>query len=133
MRHLRDISEETSLIDLMRDVSEICKSALSETSLRRWVRHLRDASEMHPCRLGRHYGVSKTSVSFKYQLKRLCDVFSWSVTLRYQLVCRDDVSNWSVLFAYQTDVTKTSQIGPTNSRTSCDVMMMSQDGLGRSS
>ena len=29
----------------------------------------------------RRYGVSKTSVSFKYQLKRLCDVLSWSVSV----------------------------------------------------
>ena len=60
----------------------------------------------------RHYGVSKTSVTFRYQLKGLCDVLSWSVSLRYQLVRRYDVSNWSVLFTYQWDVTKTSQIGP---------------------
>ena len=60
----------------------------------------------------RHYGVSKTSVTFRYQLKGLCDVLSWSVSLRYQLVRRYEVSNWSVLFTYQWDVTKTSQIGP---------------------
>ena len=58
----------------------------------------------------RRYGVSKTSVSFRYQLRRLCDVLSWSVSLRYQLVRRYDVSNWSVLFMYQWDVAKTSQI-----------------------
>ena len=34
----------------------------------------------------RHYGVSKTSIAFKYQLKRLCDVLSWSVSLVYQSV-----------------------------------------------
>ena len=60
----------------------------------------------------RHYGVSETSVTFRYQLKGLCDVLSWSVSLRYQLVRCYDVSNWSVLFTYQRDVTKTSQIGP---------------------
>ena len=59
----------------------------------------------------RHYGVSKTSVTFRYQLKALCEVLSWSVSLRYQLVCRYNVSNWSVLITYQWDVTKTSQIG----------------------
>ena len=32
------------------------------------------------------YSVLKTSVSFRYQLKRLCDVLSWSVSLRCQLV-----------------------------------------------
>ena len=90
------------------------------------------------CQVVRRYGVSKMSVSFKYQLKRLCDVLSWSVYLRYQLVRRYNVSNWSVLFAYQWDVTKMSeivppQIVPTNWRTSCDVMMMSQHDLGRSS
>ena len=46
----------------------------------------------------RRYGVSKTSTSFRYQLKRLCDVLSQSDSLRYQLVRRCDVSNWSVLF-----------------------------------
>ena len=34
------------------DVHKICKSALFEMSLRRCMRRLRDASEMHPCRLG---------------------------------------------------------------------------------
>ena len=51
-RDLRDVSEETSLIYLTGDVSEICKSALFEMSLRRCMRRLRDASVMHPCRLG---------------------------------------------------------------------------------
>ena len=83
-------------------------------------------------KLVRCYGVSKTSVSFRYQLKRLCDVLNWSVSLRYQLVRRYDVSNWSVLFTHQWDVTKTSQIGLTNLCTSCDVMVMSQHGPGRS-
>ena len=41
-----------SLIKLLADVSEICKSALFEMSLRRCMRRLKDASEMHPCRLG---------------------------------------------------------------------------------
>ena len=65
-------------------------------------------------------------------LKRLCDVLSWSVSRRYQLVRRYDVSNWSVLFTYQGDVTKTSQIGLPNWRSSCDVMMISQHGTGLS-
>ena len=34
----------------------------------------------------RRYNISKTSVSFRYQLWRLCNVLSWSVSLRYQLV-----------------------------------------------
>ena len=34
LRDLRDVSEETSLINLQGDVSEICKSALFETSQR---------------------------------------------------------------------------------------------------
>ena len=63
------------------------------------------------CQVVRRYGVSKTSVSFRYQLRRLCDVLSWSVSLRYQLVRGYDVSNCSVSFTYQWDVTKTSQIG----------------------
>ena len=45
---LKDASEETSLINLQGDVSETCKSALFQMSLRRCVRRLRDASEMHP-------------------------------------------------------------------------------------
>ena len=52
LRDLRDVSEEASLIYLTVDISEVCKSALFEMSLRRWMRRLRDASEMHPCRLG---------------------------------------------------------------------------------
>ena len=52
LRDLRDVSEETSLINLQGDVSEICKSALFEMSLRRCMRRLRDASEMHSCPLG---------------------------------------------------------------------------------
>ena len=56
------------------------------------------------CQEVRHYGVSKTSVTFRYQLKRLCDVLSWSVSLRYQLERRYDVSSWSVLFTYEWDV-----------------------------
>ena len=51
---LRDVSEETSLIHLTGDVSKICKSVLFEMSLRRCMRRLRNASEMHPCRLGTH-------------------------------------------------------------------------------
>ena len=69
-------------------------------------------------KLVRCYSVSKTSVSFRYQLKRLCDVLNWSVSFRSQLVRRYDVSNWSVLFRHQWDVTKTSQIGLANLCTS---------------
>ena len=82
------------------------------------------------CQVVRCYGVSKTSVSFRYQLKCLSDVLSRSASFRYQLVRRYDVSNWSVLFKYQWHVTKTSQIGLTNWRTRCDVMMMFQHGPG---
>ena len=55
MRDLRDISEETPLINLPRDVLGICKSAIFEMSLRRCMRHLKDASEMNPCRLGHFF------------------------------------------------------------------------------
>ena len=44
--------ERSHLIDLPEDVSEICKSALFEMTLRCCMRRLKDASEMHPCRLG---------------------------------------------------------------------------------
>ena len=80
------------------------------------------------CQVGRRYGVSKTSVSFKYQLKHFCNVLSWSVSLRYQLLRRYDVSNWSVLLTYQWDATKTSLIDPSHWRTSRDVAMTSQHG-----
>ena len=83
------------------------------------------------CQVGRRSGVSKTSVSFKYQLKRFCDVLSWSVSLRYQLLRCCDVSNWLVLFTYQWDVTKTSPIGPFHWRPSCDVAITSQHGPQR--
>ena len=81
--------------------------------------------------LVRCYNVSKTSVSFRYQLKRLCDVLSRSVSLTYQLSHRYDVSNWSVLFTYQWEVAKTSQIGLPYWRTRLDVVIMSQHGPGR--
>ena len=66
MRDLREGFGETSLIHLTGDVPEmICKSALLEMSPRHCMRRLRDASEMHPCRLGHgedrmchHYGKS---------------------------------------------------------------------------
>ena len=78
------------------------------------------------------YDVSKTSVSFKYQSKRLCDVLSWSVSLWYQLVHCYDVSNWSVAFTYYWHAPKTSQIAPSFWRHSWDGVMMSQHDPGRS-
>ena len=54
------------------------------------------------------YDVSKMSVSFMYQWKRLCDVLSWSVSLSYQLVHQYGLTNCSVLFMYQWDFAKTS-------------------------
>ena len=83
-------------------------------------------------KLVRCYGVSKTSVSFRYQLKLLCDVLSWSVSLKYQLIRRYDVPKLSVLFTHQWDITKMSQKGPTNWHTNFDVIMMFQHGSGRS-
>ena len=44
---------------------------------------------------------------------------------------RYDISNWSVWTTYQWDVTETSQIGPSHSRTSRDVVMTSQHGPRR--
>ena len=44
LRDLRDVSEEASVIHLTGEVSEICKSALFEMSLRLSIRRLRDAS-----------------------------------------------------------------------------------------
>ena len=80
--------------------------------------------------LVRRYNVSKTSVAVRYWLSALCDVSSWSVLLKYQLVCRYSVSNWMVFSTYQWDVSKTSQIDPSHSGTSCDVMMTPQYVLG---
>ena len=84
------------------------------------------------CQVVRCYGVSKTSASFRYKLKRICDVLIWSVLLRYQLIPRNNVTNWSGLFLYQRDVTKMFHIGPSNSFISCDVIMMSQHDPGHS-
>ena len=39
-------------MNLQGDLSEICKSALFEMSLRRCMRRLKDGSQMHPCWLG---------------------------------------------------------------------------------
>ena len=52
MRDLRDVSEEMSLDNLPVDVSEIYQSALFEMSLRRCIRCLKGAYEMHACGLG---------------------------------------------------------------------------------
>ena len=52
------------------------------------------------CHVVRRSGVSKTTVSLRYQLKRPCDVLSWLVLLKYQLVSCYDVSNLSVLFTH---------------------------------
>ena len=78
------------------------------------------------------YGVSKTSVSLRYQLKCFCNVLSWSIWLRWLLVRYYDVSNWSALFTYQCDITMASQIGVASWRTSCNALMMSQHGPGHS-
>ena len=76
----------------------------------------------------RCFNVSKTWFSLRYQLWRLSNVLSWSVSLKYQLVCCYNASNRSILFTYQGVVAKTSQIGPSHWRNSCDVMMISQHG-----
>ena len=68
----------------------------------------------------------KDEVLFRYQLWRLFHALSWSVSLMYQLVRRYDVSNWAVWTTYQWNVTKTSQIGPSHSRISRNVVMTSQ-------
>ena len=65
-------------------------------------------------------------------LKRLCDGLSWSVSFRHRLVRCYDIPNWQVLFTYQGDVTTATQICLANGRTSCDLMIMSQHGTGRS-
>ena len=79
--------------------------------------------QLVPC-----YHVLWKSVSFRYEMKRLCEVSSWSVSLRRQLVHRYDASIWSVLFTYQWDVAKTSKKGPSYWRTSWGVVMTSQHG-----
>ena len=52
---LGDVTEETSLISLRENFSEICKSVLFEMSLRHCMRRFKDASGMHPWRLGYLY------------------------------------------------------------------------------
>ena len=88
----------------------------------RLFRHLRRLVSLR-YQLIRRYNVSKTSVLFRYQLWHLCDVLIWSVSLRYQLVRRYDVSNLLLWTKYLWDVTKTSQVGGSHSRTSRDVVM----------
>ena len=70
LRNLRDLSEETSLISLLGDVSEICKSSFFQISLRRCMRHLKDASDMLPCQLGNFHvfsGIVKSECLLKKQ------------------------------------------------------------------
>ena len=57
---------------------------------------IKDNGQRKP--LVRCYDISKTSFSFRYQLKGLCDVLSWSVSLRCPLVHRCNISNWSVIY-----------------------------------
>ena len=52
VRDLGDVTEETSLISLRENFSEICKSTLFQMSLRHCMRRLKDASGMHPWRPG---------------------------------------------------------------------------------
>ena len=85
MRDLRDISEETPLINLLRDVVGICKSAIFEMSLRRCMRHLKDAPEMHPCRLGRFFLLVTFYSFFVSTYTLLVTTFSFRFT-RYSLL-----------------------------------------------
>ena len=55
LRDLRVVSKEMSLVTLPGDVSEIPKSALFEMYLRRCMRRLKDAFEMHPCRPRKYF------------------------------------------------------------------------------
>ena len=70
LRDLRDVFGEMSLIHLIGDVSEICKLALFEMSPRHCMRRLRDASEMHPCRLGIrvHLTMQHTLIALKLNI-----------------------------------------------------------------
>ena len=61
----------------------------------------------------------------------LCNVLNWPVSLRCQLACHYNVWNWSFVFTYQWDVAKTSKVGPSHWRPSCNVMMTSQHGPQR--
>ena len=51
------------------DVSQICKSALFEMSLRRYMRRPKDASEMHLCRLDSNMTVT---ISDKLRSELFC-------------------------------------------------------------
>ena len=85
LRHLRDVSEETSLINLQGDVSEICKSGLFEMSLRCCMSRLRDASEIHPCPLGDSTGrnIKFIILFFLTAISRSCRNFISLLSLTY--------------------------------------------------
>ena len=70
LKDVSEISEETSLINLLGIISEICKSALFEISLRHCIRHLEDASEMHPCRMGLPLRFLPIMVTLEVMLKQ---------------------------------------------------------------
>ena len=99
--------------------------------LSRLILHRPSCFSLLRYQLVRRYRVSKTSVLFRYHLWVSADVLNWSVSLRYQLVRHCNVSNWSVVFTYQWDVAKTSKVGPSHWRPSCNVMMTSQHGPRR--
>ena len=77
---LTDVSEETSLINLLGEVSEICKSALFKMSLRRCMRCLKDASEMYSCRLDN----LQLQLAF-YQQRKYTRVMFMSIVLSMRL------------------------------------------------
>ena len=87
LRDLKDVSEETSLTNLQQDVPEICKSALFETSLRRCIRRLRDASEMHPCPLRKFFIMAL----YKWKLQKYN---TWNTTKQLILKINAAIRNW---------------------------------------
>ena len=55
LRDIRAVSKDTSLVTLLGDASDIPKSALFEMCLRRCMKRLKDASDMHPCQPGKYF------------------------------------------------------------------------------
>ena len=80
--------------------------------------------------LARCYDVSKRLVSFRYHLKGLCDVLGQShLCTSWYIATTSQIRRFYLLTR---DIGKTSQIGSSYWRASLDVVMMSQNGPGRS-
>ena len=125
---LQRLDDVSAWFGTFRLVTKICQFLLSTKQYIFAASHLANGSVSFRYQLVRCCNVSRTSVSFRCQLWHFCDVFSCSVSLRYKFVRRYHVSYWLVLFTYQWNVEKASQIGSSDWRTGCDVVMTSRHG-----